>query len=273
MRGGWHVVREAGSTALVRADFLDAFRRHGLARAADAPPEELAAAAGGRLRPGGRGPVAFLPAGELGEAVLRPYRRGGVPGRFLDRRCFLGDRAFHEALVTEHLRREGVPVAEPLAAVQRALRPGYRAALVTRRVPRAEPLPRILASPPAARAAAGGPEAGRVEDLMGRAGAAVGLLHGAGAWHPDLNAGNLLLDPVGEGPATIVDLDRVRLLPAPLPRPLARRNLQRLHRSLRKAGLEAALDAWPALEATHGATLAAPERASGGAAGGRGSVP
>lgn len=263
---GWARRHRGGVTALVRRDFLDAFRRHGLIRAADLSPGRLPGAR--TFRPeGGRGELAVVPAGALGEAVVRPYRRGGLPGRWVDRRYLLGNRAFREVALTERLRRAGVPVPEPLAAVQSRRRPGYRAALVTRRVRDAEPAP--------ARLTAAG-EGERREDLR-RMGRAVGLLHRAGGYHPDLNAHNFLLPsspafpnppPAGEevGPATdappsgyasrppaavLLDLDRARRLPVPLPGPLARWNLRRLRRSFRKLGLEQALEEWDALEAGH----------------------
>lgn len=155
------------------------------------------------------------------------------------RRYFLGDRAFHELVLTERLRHEGVPVPEVLAAVQSSRMPGYVAALVTRRVPDARPASAVLADldPEAA-----GP-------ILARIGRSIARLHRAGGWHRDLNAHNLLVprDP-GREPV-LLDFDRGRILPAPLPALLARRNLRRLRRSLRKLELAGALAAWNALEA------------------------
>jgi 3-deoxy-D-manno-octulosonic acid kinase len=57
----------------------------------------------------------------------------------------------------------------------------------------------------------------------------------AGAWHPDLNVGNILLVPASEaGPsAFVLDVDRVRFLPPGDPN-VRDANLGRLERSMRK---------------------------------------
>lgn len=235
LRGAFDAVRDGPAAAIVRRDFLTTFRKLGLLggpEAVDRTAEELRPA-------GGRGGARIVEAGELGEAVLRPYRRGGLPGRFLRQRYFLGNRAFQELIVTERLRRTGVPVAEPLAAVQVARLPGYVALLATRRVAEARPLSALLRENPGVERAA---------TLLRRAGRTVRLLHEAGGWHADLHAGNLLLRPGDDAPAVLLDLDRARAFPPPLPRPLARRNHRRLRRSLEKLGLSDALRAWPAFD-------------------------
>lgn len=233
----------------MRRDFLPTFESRNLIHAAgDLLPEPaegdpLTGPPEGDALPGpperegrvGRGPVRVIPAGPLGEAVVRPGRRGGLPGRVLQRRYLLGDRALDELVLAERLRWKGVPVAEPLAAVREERLPGYRTAVVTRRAS-GEPLSRLLGK-------AGDPR--EAEQLLARAARAVRRLHEAGGWHADLNAANLVLAPDADGPATLVDFDRGRALPAPLPRALARRNVARLQRSLDKLGLDAALAAWP----------------------------
>lgn len=254
MRGAYQARATGSATAAVRTDFLPTFERLDLIRCAGEMP--AGSAADGPELSAGRGAVRVLPAGPLGEAVLRPYRRGGLPGRVLRRRYFLGARAFHELILTERLRWAGVPVVEPLAAVQERRVLGYQAALLTRRLPGARPLSSLL------------PDAGPDEAAthLRRAARAVRRLHEAGGWHADLNAGNLLLRPDPTEPAFLLDLDRGRLLPAPLPPLLARRNLARLRRSLGKLGLEAGLSAWPAFEeayeAAYEAGVAAPASAS-----------
>lgn len=240
LRGRFEVRRDGRAEAVVRREFLPTFEARALIRAAGDPSPEAAPA--GRLA--GRGPIRVIPAGALGEAVVRPGRRGGLPGRFLERRYLLGNRAVQELVVTERLRWAGVPVAEPLAAVREERRIGYLTAVITRRVPGA-PLSRLLRE--------AGDDAERTR-LLARAARAVRRLHDAGGWHADLNAGNLVLDPETDGPAVLVDFDRGRAFPGAIPRPLARRALARLRRSLAKLELEAALEAWPAfLESYHAA--------------------
>jgi len=259
------VRREGRRSALVRVDFAEAFEAAGLLEAASLEPRELVArlagGAAGPRGPGrgarlldtapGRGPVAIVPAGQLGEAVVRPYRRGGLARRFSRRRYLFGRRGERELVVTERLRRRGVPVVEPLACVREALGPGYRAALVTRFVEGARPASEVLgrgAPGPAAR------EPG-VTVLMRALGETAAHLHAAGGWHADLHADNFLVrgsgaDAAAPGDARplLVDLDRGRLFPFPVPVAVGRWSLRRLARHLRKRRLEAALAAFGALE-------------------------
>ena len=243
-------VRRSGPvTAVVRDDFGEYFRRYELMEAADRPPDAPGVGTSGG-EGAGRGVVYHLPAGRLGQAVLRPYRRGGLVRHLVERRYFWGDRAFDELTLTERLRRLELPVPEPLAAVQRDLSPGYRAALVTRRIPGVRPLPALL-----------GEGSRDAEELMAAAGRTVGRLHREGAWHADLNAFNLLADPTG-GPVHVVDFDRGRFLEGAVTGFFARSNRKRLRKSLEKLELDAALEAWPAFEAAYGEEL---EREDGGA--------
>lgn len=260
MADTWSVRRGDGVAAMVRDDFADQLDRLGLMEAADRPPEELAPGARPFRPGGGRGDLAVLPAASLGEVVVRPYRRGGLPARFVERTYLLGDRAFHEAEITERLRRGDVPVPEPLAAVQSDRGLGYRAALVTRRVTGVDPAPDVLAGRPGRGGEAGRHQDGerprdarrledtdRLRDALRRMGRSAGALHAAGGVHADLNAHNFLL-PRGGADAVILDFDRARVVGGEVPGLLARMNLRRLRRSLGKLGLEAALDAWSAFE-------------------------
>lgn len=231
-------VRRAGPvTAAVRDDFEEYFRRYELSEAADRPPDApgVSRSEGGA----GRGAVYHLPVGKLGQAVLRPYRRGGLVRHLVERRYLLGDRAFDELTLTERLRREELPVPEPLAAVQRRCSPGYRAALITRRIPGVRPLPSLL-------------EDGSrdPEGLLAAAGRTVGRLHREGVWHADLNAFNCLAVPTG-GTVHVVDFDRGRSFEDEVPGFFARMNRKRLRESLEDLGLEAAVEAWPAFESAY----------------------
>lgn len=246
--------------ALLRASFRREFRRLDLIRSAEPgwrPPRRegdgpgdggergraggaadvpgMAGGGGGAADVPGRGPIHVVPLDGGGQAVVRPFRRGGLVRHLVEARYFLGDRAFHELALLARLRRRDLPVPRPLAAVQSRRIPGYRAALVTRRIAGVEPLSRLLpGSPP-----------DRTRRLMEAVGRTVGRLHAVGAAHADLNAHNLLADPeASDRPVYLVDLDRGRLGDTPLPERAARGNLRRLRRSLEKLSLEGALDHW-----------------------------
>ncbi len=253
LRDRFEVLRAPRTAAIVRVDFRDAFDRHALIRSAGGSPLP-AARTFQRVGSGGRGAALVLPAGPLGEVVLRPFRRGGWV-QFVVRTAYLrGDRAFDELILTERLRRAGAPVPEALAAVQKSIGPGpaYRASLVTRRASG------FVAAPDALRRARPGEAAG----LMAGIGGAIRRAHEAGGWHADLNAWNLLLPAARPGLAPIlIDWDRGRWHPGGVRGRAARANLDRLHRSLRKLGLEAALGAWDELEAAYG-SAPAPEPAA-----------
>lgn len=238
MEDDWTVRRGDGVAAAVRRDFADAFEKLELIEAADRPPAELAPGARPFDPGGGRGGLGAVPAGAHGEAVIRPYRRGGLPGRFVERTYLLGDRAFDELEVTERLRRYGVPVPEPLAAVQSDRGGwGYRAALVTRRVTGADPAPDRL----------DGADPETLDRELARMGRSAGLLHGSGGIHADLNAFNFLL-PRGGDEAVLLDFDQARVVGGRVPKLVAWMNLRRLRRHLKKLGLTAALEAWGAFE-------------------------
>lgn len=242
MSAEFSTVRSNGAVAIVRSDFLASFEAH---RLIDCTAPQLRAVPGGTGRDeldaeslvGGRGAMRIIDAGPLGEAVVRPYRRGGFVERFNKRRYFLGDRAFDELVSTHRLRLRGAPVPEVLAAVQVRLQPGYGGCLVTRRIPRASPASSVLGEPEA-------PVAGMLE-AMGRA---VRRFHEAGGIHADLNAHNVLVSADRDGSMTIIDLDRATVAAGPAPPGRARANLRRLRRSFEKLGLTVALDHWEAFE-------------------------
>ena len=245
MAGEFTVIHAGRTTAVVRHDFVDSFHRHRLVDCVHAPQLSLPEARSGSEDPvrGGRGGVRIVTAGPLGEAVVRPYRRGGWVETVNRRRYFLGNRAFSELVSTRRLRRRGAPVPEALAAVQSVVRPGYEACLVTRRIPRAPPAAVVLA--------ASEPSRTRTLESMGRA---IRLFHEAGGVHADLNAHNILITEDGDGPAIVIDLDRVAVAAGPAPERRCRANLRRLRRSLDKLRLTEALDDWVELERGYAAT-------------------
>lgn len=174
----------------------------------------------------GRGVSLFLDASpfEAGaQWVLRPYRRGGLIARLSDDRYLWTGlertRAFREIRLTADLHARGLPVPRPVAA--RVAHHGltYEAALITERISGARALAELLIE-------------GLADDaLLQHVGITIRRFHDAGLDHVDLNARNLLVDPLGK--VWLIDLDRCRL----------RRdgdwkadNLARLERSLTKFG-------------------------------------
>ncbi len=156
-----------------------------------------------RALPGGRGGVGAFPLrGDL-SVVLRPYRRGGLIARFVERRfAGLRPRPFRELRVAAALAAAGVPTPEPLGAAVLWECPGlYRGAIATREIWGAANLWQFLQQAPAAQRAA----------ACAAAAATARALHDAGAVHPDLNLQNFLIRRAGDGlEAWVLDLDRVR---------------------------------------------------------------
>ena len=171
---------------------------------------------------GGRG-QALAVESPLGEAVLRVYHRGGMV-RHLRQSSYVytgadRTRPFTEWRVTRRLFAAGLPVPEPLGAAFQRHGPFYTGALLTRRIPDAEPLPKAAARMKSR-------DWKNLGKLLGRAA-------GAGLRHPDLNANNILMD--SDGKFWLLDLDRAWIAenafdPGPM--------IGRLQRSLRKLGIE-----------------------------------
>ncbi|MGA2777990.1 MAG: 3-deoxy-D-manno-octulosonic acid kinase [Steroidobacteraceae bacterium] len=203
--------READSTAEAIFEF-DHWRSRG----------EIAAAALGRGS-------AWLITTPTHHWVLRHYRRGGSVARRLlvDRYVWAGEqrvRAFAEWRLLARLHASGLPVPRPIAARYRRSGLLYRCDLIMQRIKDAEPLSAMLVG------------AALADERWSAIGAVIARLHAAGVDHADLNAHNILLD--SRGGVSVIDFDRGKLRP---PGSWQARNLQRLHRSLRK--ISAALPA------------------------------
>lgn len=169
----------------------------------------------------GRGSAYFLQT-PFGDAVLREYLRGGVPGRFnRDRYLFTGwerSRPVAEFRILADLSAAGLPVPQPLAAITQRHGPVYTGSLLTRR---------IMDSLPVADLAA------RRSDEPGfwkAIGASVRRFHDHGVVHADLNARNILVDM--EDRVYLIDFDRARLEPGQAA--AYARNMKRLRRSFEK---------------------------------------
>ena len=169
----------------------------------------------------GRGSAWFLET-PFGEAVLREYLRGGLPGRFVrDRYLFTGwsrSRPVAEFNILVELHALGLPVPRPLAALTRRRGPLYSGCLLTERIPGVRPVADSMAE--------------RVGDaaFWARIGTCIRRFHDQGVVHADLNARNILVDAAGA--VYLIDFDRARRTPGASARFAA--NLRRLRRSFEK---------------------------------------
>lgn len=192
----------------------------------------------------GRGGVRFLQL-PFADAVLRCYRRGGMAARLSEDWYFWrgqnATRPFREFRLTAQLFDDGLPVPRPLAARYLRSSLGYRAALITERIAKAETLANRLA-------------AGDCIDWAG-VGRVIARFHRRGLWHADLNAHNVMIDD--DGVIWLIDMDRGALRSSGST--WARGNLDRLQRSLLKLGVQQRVEgfsttAWPQLLAAYQAT-------------------
>ncbi|MGH7571016.1 MAG: lipopolysaccharide kinase InaA family protein [Gemmatimonadota bacterium] len=175
--------------------------------------------------PTGRGTLHVVPLGDRRAAVRHALRGGWMQplgDRYFDRPA----RPFVELAVSDRLRAAGVATPEVLAALVMPARFGYRSDLATEWLEPGHGLLTLLT-----------PNAYPV-DLrragLAAAGREVGRAHAAGLDHPDLNVGNLFLQPVAEGgwTASLLDLDRATIGDAS--GGAARGNLERFVRSMEK---------------------------------------
>ncbi len=162
------------------------------------------------------------------QGVCRDYRRGGALGFLLPRSYLDRRRAERELRLLGELRRRGVPVVRPLAALARRQLPGlYRLRLITELVAGALPLPAFLAAHPECH-----------RDAVAAAGRVVAAAFAAGLRHPDLHPDNLVARRVDDDvEVLLLDLDRGRLL-EDLSRFERDRMLLRMARYLRRHAAE-----------------------------------
>lgn len=185
-------------------------------------PDQVIQKEDSRVVHSGRGAAYFFRLGHRALA-LRHYRRGGIIARLIhDRYLWTGlhqTRPFREWHLLRQLALRGLPVPKPVAA--RVIRSGltYQGDLITELIPDATPLDECLAN-------------GRVDAaLWHQVGATIALFHSHGAWHPDLNVRNILIQH--DGSVWLIDWDKGRVLNPKRSRPF-RHNLDRLYRSLNK---------------------------------------
>ena len=148
----------------------------------------------------GRGTTWFIRAGDA-SFVLRHYRRGGLMAKISkDAYFWKGEsetRSFAEWYLTYHLHRAGLPVPTPIAARYKRDGMFYRADIITQRIENSESLAARLAR---------GPLPLMQWIAVGRC---IRRFHDAGVHHADLNAHNILLNPISE--VYLLDFDRGRI--------------------------------------------------------------
>jgi 3-deoxy-D-manno-octulosonic acid kinase len=162
-------------------------------------------------------------------ALIRRYHHGGLL-RGLTGRCFASwpPRPFRELTITEELRHRGFPTVEVYAAcVEKFAGPFYRGYLMTRQLDGAQDLWSAIQQGVASGAA--------MADSMRSVARTVRAMHRHGVYHRDLNLKNILVRAGTAGiESYVIDFDRALLVLGPVPELLARRNLERLRRSIRK---------------------------------------
>ena len=223
------LLAEGSARMLVRRGY----EAHAVLLGLHGAPEATAGWAGGGRTPH---PVVALPDGEA--AAVRTFRRGGAMRHLNRGRYFLGHRAFAELRAAEAARRGGVRTPLPLAAAERGAGLGYTAHFATLWIPDALDL------------------AGRLDEddadatgVLAEAGRQVGRMHLAGVAHPDLNLRNLL---VRGGEVYLLDFDRARVYPGPVPGCQRERDLLRLARSARKLRAPVGAGGWAAFREGYG---------------------
>ncbi len=162
-------------------------------------------------------------------ALIRVYRHGGL-FRHLSGGFFFTwpPRPFRELTVTEELRRRGFPTVEVYGAcIERIWGPFYRGWIVTRELEGARDLWAALES--------GWVVGVGIEKVLATVAATVRALHSQGVYHRDLNLKNILVRQESDGvKGYIIDFDKAVLMLGHVPAQLAKKNLGRLLRSVRK---------------------------------------
>ncbi|MBI1998066.1 MAG: hypothetical protein HYS66_16570 [Deltaproteobacteria bacterium] len=161
--------------------------------------------------------------------LLRRYRHGGAFRRLTGGMFFTWPpRPFRELLLTEELRRRGIPTVEVYGAcVEPVWGPFYRGWLATRSIPGAQDLWAALQS--------GFIRDAGEEGCLRAVARSVRALHREGVYHADLNLKNILLCLDNRNvTAYIIDFDKAKLVLGNLPPRLAKNNLDRLLRSAHK---------------------------------------
>ena len=165
------------------------------------------------------------------EMFARRSRRGGLIQSILADVYFgMNPRPLQELAVTIEATRRGIPVVEPMGAMVEWIGPAlYRGFFLTRAM-RGMTLWEFVQTDddPVVRG-----------HVLRQTRVAIDTMHEKGLFHADLNLHNLLVTQAGESfGVMILDLDKSRLLDAPLSPAMRRMNFARLLRSVNKLDRE-----------------------------------
>jgi tRNA A-37 threonylcarbamoyl transferase component Bud32 len=176
----------------------------------------------------GRGRLMRITLPDSGNALVRPYRHGGlfrwITGTLF---CTWPARPFCELAVTQEIKRRGVPTVDVIAAVvEKSWGPFYRGWLVSRELTDARDLWLVLKD---------GVSEETTNRLLQAVAGAIRHMHDGGIYHPDLNVKNILVRAEKNAyQIYLIDFDKARLYPGRISSLHASRNLRRLLRSVQK---------------------------------------
>ena len=205
--------------------------KDGYGRALMAALEEVKDGKGDRLQ-GGRGIIQRVPFERQSFAIVRRYQRGGLVRRFVhDLYWDRPPRPFAELCTTVIAHERGVPTVEVLGAgVEWRSFGFYRGTLITREAPGFLNWWEWLQTKPPV-------EKRRV--VTDKVLQTINIMHENGISHADLNLTNILVrNDSDQHEVLIIDFDRARIFPTPLPSSHRKRNFARLRRSMTKFDAE-----------------------------------
>lgn len=154
--------------------------------------------------------------------VLRKYYRGGILSKWVeDTYLFTGlkrTRAYRELSLLKKMRKQGLPVPDPVALMVEKNGFTYRASIIIGLIKNTQDLFHILR------------QRSLSDDEWRAVGSLIRQFHDKGVYHSDLNIHNILLDDQGQ--FWLIDFDKGRFMPSRSTK--LKTNLARLQRSLRK---------------------------------------
>lgn len=228
---GFSLIKKGRAELLIR----DAYRDRLMDRGIHAPEFLLRQHANEVQCMRGRGVITSLPLDGKGSErmVIRHYEHGGIFRALTKDLFLLGSRPFQELVITEMVRKAGLPTTEILVAIKRwAFWPFYRGDLVSKEIPNSVDFIQYLSQ---WRKGTNRKRLGERRELIRQAGRLVREMHEVGICHADLHLKNFIVKMEEEGKAVlhIIDFDRSRVI-HPLTSNKWFANLMRLDRSVEK---------------------------------------